>query len=71
MNEITYNKIWICREASNSDYFNSKLYLCYKMPPIWDDKLQVWMKHDEGFMQMLNPTDFPDIKIGQVKEFRL
>ena len=69
--EIDFTKIWVCREATNSDYFNSRLYLCYRMPPIWDDKLKVWLKHNDGFMITLVPTDFPDVKIGECKEFKL
>jgi hypothetical protein len=41
------------------------------MPPIWDDELKVWLKHNDGFMITLVPTDFPDVKIGECKEFKL
>lgn len=66
-----FTKIWVCREAANSDYYNSRVMLFYRLPPIWDEELKVWFKNDDGCMITLNPTDFPDVKIGECKEFKL
>jgi hypothetical protein len=66
-----YNFIWVCREAVKSDYFDSRLMICWKRPPIWDEDLQCWLKDNEGEMITIVPTQFPDIKVGECEEFKV
>ena len=66
-----FDTIWVCRERVNSDYFNNRLMLCWRKPPIWDENLQCWLKDDDGEMITLVPTDFTQVKIGECKEFKL
>ncbi len=68
---VNYNTIWVCREKLEHPILSSRVMLCWKVAPIWDNDLQVWLKADEGEMITLPENEFPDIKVGECREFKI